>query len=121
MGALRYKLDPVGPFLNDDQNSPVPPWTSVGELQRIAGLVESDKTTKNLNKWLALLMAPGSSLGGARPKANILDKNGHTWIAKFPSSNDRIDKAKWEYLAYRLALSAGIHMAESRIRPQPIH
>jgi serine/threonine-protein kinase HipA len=60
-------------------------------------------------------MAPGSSLGGARPKANILDKNGHPWIAKFPSRNDRIDKAKWEYLAYRLALSAGIHMAESRI------
>ena len=115
MGALRYKLDPVGPFLSDGQNSPVPPWTSVGELQRIAGLVESDKTTKNLNKWLVLLMAPGSSLGGARPKANILDKNGHPWIAKFPSRNDRIDKAKWEYLAYRLALSAGIHMAESRI------
>ncbi len=115
MGALRYKLDPFGPFLSDDWNSPVPPWTSVGELQRIAGLVESDKSTKNLNKWLVLLMAPGSSLGGARPKANILDKNGHPWIAKFPSRNDRIDKAKWEYLAYRLALSAGIHMAESRI------
>jgi serine/threonine-protein kinase HipA len=115
MGGLRYKLNPGGSFLSDERNSPVPPWTSAGELQRIAGLVESDKSNKNLNKWLALLMAPGSSLGGARPKANILDKNGHPWIAKFPSKYDRIDKAKWEYLAYRLALSAGIRMAESGI------
>jgi serine/threonine-protein kinase HipA len=46
-------------------------------------------------------MAPGSSLGGARPKANILDENGQPWIAKFPSKNDTIDKAAWEFLAYR--------------------
>ncbi len=115
MGALRYKLDPEGPFLSDEMKSPIPPWTSAGELQHIAGLAESDKEIKNLNQWLALLMAPGSSLGGARPKANILDKFGHPWIAKFPSRNDSIDKAKWEYLAYNLALSAGIQMAESKI------
>ncbi len=115
MGALRYKLDPEGPFVNDDRNSPVPPWTSATELQYIAGLVESDKATRNLNQWLAVLMAPGSSLGGARPKANILDKYGHPWIAKFPSKNDVIDKAKWEYLAWQLALSAGINMAGSKI------
>jgi len=115
MGALRFKLDPDGPFLDDDRNAPVPPWTSVGELQHIAGLVESDKDTKELNKWLVMLMAPGSSLGGARPKANIIDKNGQLWIAKFPSKNDTIDKAKWEYLVYRLALAAGINMSESRI------
>ncbi len=115
MGALRYKLDPEGPFLSDDTKSPIPPWTSAGELQHIAGLAESDKEIKNLNQWLALLMAPGSSLGGARPKANILDKSGHPWIAKFPSLNDSIDKAKWEYLTYKLALSAGIQMAESKI------
>lgn len=115
MGALRYKLDPEGPFLSDEMKSPIPPWTSAGELQYIAGLAESDKEIKNLNEWLALLMAPGSSLGGARPKANILDKSGHPWIAKFPSRNDSIDKAKWEYLAYNLALSAGIQMAESKI------
>jgi serine/threonine-protein kinase HipA len=115
MGALRYKLDPEGPFLSDDTKSPIPPWTSAGELQNIAGLAESDKEIKNLNQWLALLMAPGSSLGGARPKANILDKSGHPWIAKFPSRNDSIDKAKWEYLTYKLALSAGIQMAESKI------
>ncbi|MCK9399218.1 MAG: HipA domain-containing protein [Bacteroidales bacterium] len=114
MGALRFKLDPNGPFLDDDSRSHVPPWTSVGELQHIADLVESDKDTKELNEWLIMLMAPGSSLGGARPKANIIDKKGQLWIAKFPSKNDTIDKAKWEFLAYKLALAAGINMSESR-------
>ena len=102
MGALRFKLNIDGPFLDNDCNSPVPPWTSVGELQHIANLVESGKDTKELNKWLVMLMAPGSSLGGARPKANIVDNNGQLWIAKFPSKNDTIDKAKWEFLAYNL-------------------
>jgi serine/threonine-protein kinase HipA len=115
MGALRFKLDPDGPFLNDDSRSPIPPWTSVGELQHIAGLVESDRNTRELNKWLVMLMAPGSSIGGARPKANIVDMQGQLWIAKFPSKNDTIDKAKWEFLAYKLALTAGINMSESRI------
>ncbi len=115
MGALRFKLDPKGPFLDDDAHSPIPPWTSVGELQHVAGLVESDKETRELNQWLVMLMAPGSSLGGARPKANILDKSGHPWIAKFPSKNDTTDKAKWEFLAYKLAIEAGIIMSESRI------
>ena len=115
MGALRFKIDPGGSFLDDDTHSPIPPWTSVGELQHIAGLVESDQDTRELNKWLIMLMAPGSSLGGARPKANILDKAGHRWIAKFPSKNDVIDKAKWEFLAYKLAIAAGVKMSESRI------
>ena len=116
MGALRFKLEPDGPFLDDDSHSPVPPWTSVGELQHIADLVESDKETKELNKWLIMLMAPGSSLGGARPKANIADKKGDLWIAKFPSRNDTTDKAKWEFLAYTLAKSAGINFSESKIK-----
>jgi serine/threonine-protein kinase HipA len=115
MGALRFKLDHDGPFMDDDNQTPVPPWTSVSELQHIAGLVESDKYSRELDKWLKMLMAPGSSLGGARPKANILDKNGDIWIAKFPSKNDTIDKAKWEFLAYKLALAAGIYMSESKV------
>lgn len=55
-------------------------------------------------------MAPGSSLGGARPKANVLDHEGHLWIAKFPSVNDITNKGAWEYLAYQLAVNAGIEM-----------
>jgi len=115
MGALRFKLDPGGPFLDNDSFSPIPPWTTVGQLQRIANLVEFDKETTELNKWLVMLMAPGSSLGGARPKANISDETGHPWIAKFPSKHDTIDKAKWEFLAYKLSLAAGINMSESKI------
>jgi len=115
MGALRFKLNSNGPFLDDDTHTPIPPWTSVGELQRIARLVETDKDAGDLNKWLIMLVAPGSSLGGARPKANILDKMGDIWIAKFPSNNDTTDKAKWEFLAYRLALAAGVTMSESMV------
>ncbi len=115
MGALRFKLKQDGPFLDNDEHTQVPPWSSVGKLQHVASLVESDKNTKELNKWLKILMAPGSSLGGARPKANILDAKGNLWIAKFPSKNDTIDKAKWEFLAYKLALAAGIIMSESKI------
>ena len=60
-------------------------------------------------------MAPGSSLGGARPKANILDNDKSLWIAKFPSKTDTTDKAAWEFLAYQLAIKAGIEMAPCRI------
>lgn len=60
-------------------------------------------------------MAPGSSLGGARPKANILDNDKSLWIAKFPSKTDTVDKAAWEFLAYKLATSAGVDMAPCRI------
>lgn len=115
MGALRFKRDPEGEFLDNDPVSPTPPWTSIRELQHSAELIESDINTSEIKKWLAMLMAPGSSLGGARPKANILDMDGHLWIAKFPSKNDTINKAAWEYLAYRLAVDAGIEMAESRL------
>jgi serine/threonine-protein kinase HipA len=115
MGALRFKIDPDRDFLNNDTVSPAPPWASIRELQYGAKLVESNEDTVEVRKWLAMLMAPGSSLGGARPKANILDENGHPWIAKFPSKNDTIDKGAWEYLAYRLAIGAGIDMAESRV------
>lgn len=114
MGALRFKLDISGPFLDDNKDYPTPPWSSIRELQYGASQLESDVSDDEVKKWLAILMAPGSSLGGARPKANILDDKGHPWIAKFPSKNDEIDKALWEYLAYKLALKAGITMAESK-------
>ena len=115
MGALRFKLDIEGPFLDDNQLNPTPPWSSIRELQEAAKNFENDDDNDEVKKWLAVLMAPGSSLGGARPKANILDKNKELWIAKFPSKNDTVDKAAWEYLAYQLAIKAGIHMAPSKI------
>jgi serine/threonine-protein kinase HipA len=115
MGALRFKLDPEGPFLDDNKRYPTPHWSNVRELQHGAAIIESDEETDEAKKWLEILIAPGSSLGGARPKANILDDHKHPWIAKFPAKADTFDKAAWEYLAYQLALMAGIEMAESHI------
>lgn len=115
MGALRFKLAIDGPFLDDNSNLPTPPWAKLRELQKAVEVIESDSQSNSIKKWLAILIAPGSSLGGARPKANILDEKNNLWIAKFPSKNDTIDKAAWEYLAYKLAINAGIEMAESKI------
>lgn len=115
MGALRFKTELEGPFLDNDGQSPTPPWSSLGELQEAAKQLESDDQSEAVRKWIAVLIAPGSSLGGARPKANIFDLKKNLWIAKFPSKTDTIDKAAWEFLAYRLATAAGIHMADSKI------
>ncbi len=115
MGALRFKLHPEDAFLDDNEYSPTPPWSSVRELQEAAKNFENDSDNEETKKWLAVLMAPGSSLGGARPKANILDEHGNLWIAKFPSKNDSIDKGAWEFLVYQLAINCGIDMAPSRI------
>jgi len=115
MGALRFKLEKNGPFLDDNHGFPTPPWASIRELQYGANVLEGEEDNKEIKKWLAILMAPGSSLGGARPKANIVDEQGNLWIAKFPSKNDTIDKGAWEYLAYTLALKSGVQMSASRI------
>tara|TARA_R110002126_G_scaffold12776_7_gene55060 strand:+ start:2035 stop:2772 length:738 start_codon:yes stop_codon:yes gene_type:complete len=115
MGALRFKRDLEGPFLDNDDHSPTPPWSSLGDLQEAAKQLESDDQSEAVRKWIAVLIAPGSSLGGARPKANVFDPKKNLWIAKFPSKTDTIDKAAWEFLAYQLAIAAGIHMADSRL------
>ncbi|MFC5683615.1 type II toxin-antitoxin system HipA family toxin [Flavobacterium sp. MAHUQ-51] len=116
MGALRFKTNPNGDFLDNNQTTPTPPWSSIRELQNAANSFENDDHNDEVKKWLTVLMAPGSSLGGARPKANILDIDKNLWIAKFPSKTDTTDKAAWEFLAYQLALQAGISMSESRIQ-----
>ena len=112
MGALRFKLDKAGPFLDDNPHSAIPPMSSIKEGQYAAKILETDEESEMVKKWLAILIAPGSSLGGARPKANVRDENGELWIAKFPAQSDSIDKAAWEFLAYRLALMAGINISE---------
>jgi serine/threonine-protein kinase HipA len=89
--------------------------SNIRELQQAAQILESDEKPEDVKKWLSILIAPGSSLGGARPKANVIDEHGDLWIAKFPSKGDTIDKAAWEFLAYKLALIVGIEMSESRI------
>ncbi|WP_240470431.1 type II toxin-antitoxin system HipA family toxin [Flavobacterium suncheonense] len=115
MGALRFKTDPNGDFLDNNKTTSTPPWSSIRELQNAAYIFENDIENEDINRWLTVLIAPGSSLGGARPKANILDADKNLWIAKFPSKTDTIDKAAWEFLAYQLAIKAGIEMAPCRI------
>ena len=95
-----------------------PPWTSIRELEEISLMLEDENSGDNPDylKWLNMLVAPGSSLGGARPKASVMDPDNQLWIAKFPSRNDPADVGGWEMVTYRLAKAAGIHMAESQAR-----
>jgi len=118
MGALRFKDDPDGPFLNDNKEHASPPWTSIGELEKISLRLEDDETIDNPDyiNWLMMLVNPGSSLGGARPKAGVLDNEKGLWIAKFPSKNDNKDVGGWEMVVNDLAKSAGINVAESKIQ-----
>ncbi len=116
MGALRFKLDNDGPFLNDNREMASPPWASLRELEQISLRLEEDDVNKDSEylKWLNMLIAPGTSLGGARPKASIVDNDGYLWIAKFPSLKDSGDVGGWEIVTYELALASGINMAESK-------
>ncbi|HZJ19639.1 MAG TPA: HipA domain-containing protein [Pricia sp.] len=115
MGALRFKTELDGPFLDNDYKNPAPPWSSLAELQEAVKQLESDSQNDTIRKWISVLIAPGSSLGGARPKANIIDVKKNLWIAKFPSKTDTVDKAAWEYLVYKLAMASGIDMAKCKL------
>lgn len=115
-GALRFKSTLDGAFLDNDGRLAAPPISSLRELEHAAKQIEeSDSDDPEYLKWLYMLMSPGSSLGGARPKACVVDEENHLWIAKFPSQHDDHDIAAWEYLAYHLAINAGIEMAPCRI------
>lgn len=115
VGALRFR-QANGPFLDNSFNA-APPVTSLAELAYISQRVEEPGIEKlpEYEKWLAMLIAPGSSLGGARPKANFTGEDGQLWIAKFPAGEDRYDVGGWEYLVHCLAERAGIWVPESQL------
>ena len=115
MGALRLKKDEDGEFLNSDDHLLVPPLTSIKELTIAAQEYEKSDEANELpeKKWIRQLAHPGTSLGGARPKANVIDEDGHLWIAKFPSRKDLYDMALWEHFCHLLAKEAGITVAET--------
>ncbi|HSW56473.1 MAG TPA: HipA domain-containing protein [Ignavibacteriaceae bacterium] len=117
VGGLRFKTDADGPFLNQDRSLAAPPWTSISELQEASLMFERDEDISNSEhlKWLNILLAPGSSLGGARPKASIKDGTGDLWIAKFPSVNDMKDVGGWEMVVHYLAAKCGLNTAEAKI------
>jgi serine/threonine-protein kinase HipA len=116
-GALRYKLDDAGAFLADDVPNAAPPFVRLRELEAAAQSMEEEGgDDPRLDAQLQLLLAPGASLGGARPKATVSDPNANLWIAKFPSQNDRYDTGAWEYVVHQLASRAGIQVSEAQSR-----
>lgn len=123
MGALRFKLEGEGPFLNDNRALASPPWTSLRELEQISLKLEEDEIIDDPDylKWLSMLIAPGASLGGARPKASIVNKDNSLWIAKFPSRADEGDIGAWEMVTHRLAKAAGVNMAASMVKKFSSH
>ena len=114
MGALRFKLDFNGDFLDNNNQLASPPMSSLRELEHAVSQLESaaDMDDPDYLKWLNMLISPGSSLGGARPKASVIDSDGNLWIAKFPSGHDDYDIGAWEYVVYQLAVDAGIDMSK---------
>ena len=118
LGGLRFKTDQNGPFLDSDISMASPPWTAIRDLEYASLQLEKDgiEDEPDYGKWLKMLIAPGASLGGARPKASIIDTNGHLWIAKFPSRNDVDDKGAWEAIVHELANQAGIVTAEAQAK-----
>ncbi|MEO6155154.1 MAG: HipA domain-containing protein [Thermomonas sp.] len=118
MGALRLR-DPERDAYMDSHWLTAPPITDLRTLEHAAHKVERGANTvgddADMAKWILQLIAPGASLGGARPKASFRDTDGSLWLAKFPSREDRRDVGMWEFLAYRLSLAAGIDMPPARM------
>ena len=112
LGALRFAEKEGGPFLREDGGKRIPPLVELPKLLVAAENVMEDKDT---DEDLKLLLAPGSSLGGARPKASVVEKDGHLAIAKFPRKDDEYNTVAWEAVALALAKKAAIVVAEGRI------
>lgn len=114
MGGLRFKTDLDGEFLSNDKEYATPPWTSLRELEQASIAFENDETGLN-EKWLKQLLAPGSSLGGARPKASVMAPDGTLWIAKFPSKHDDFNSGAWEMVVHDLAVMCGLNVPEAKV------
>lgn len=115
MGALRFKETEDGPFLNNNREMASPPWTSIRELEQASLQLEGEEGSDQQKlKWINMLMAPGSSLGGARPKASVLGDKKQLWIAKFPSTKDGHDIGAWEKVVHDLAKEAGLNVPETK-------
>jgi serine/threonine-protein kinase HipA len=114
MGALRFSTKEEGPFLSNDKELATPPWTTLRTLES-ASLSFENAEGGDDEKWLRQLVAPGSSLGGARPKASVLAPDGSLWIAKFPSKHDDTNVGAWEMVAHDLARICGINVPDAMV------
>ena len=114
MGALRFSLAEGAPFVSFDPDFPVPPWTTLRSLESAS--LAFEKSDNSLSeKWLNQLLVPGSSLGGARPKASVYGPDGSLWIAKFPSRHDEWNSGAWEYVVHELAESCELNVPEAKL------
>lgn len=114
-GGLRFKTKPHGDFVAEASERCVPPMADIRKLENAVLNYELADNSEE-RKWLLQLIMPGSSLGGARPKANIRETDGTLWIAKFPSRNDYFDTGAWEYITHELALMCGLNVPEAKLQ-----
>lgn len=112
MGVIRFKTEEDSVFLSDDKEMAAPPWATLRTLEEASRQFEKEENILE-EKWLNQLLKPGSSLGGARPKASVQDTNGELWIAKFPSRKDDYNVGAWEKVAHDLAALCGLDVPES--------
>ena len=117
MGAFRFKEDSDGEFINVSESLKIPPLTDIRELIAASAEIERSEEDNVLpdRKWIAQLVQPGSSLGGARPKASVIDTNKTLYVAKFPSRKDDYDAGLWEHFSHLLAAKAGINAAKTKV------
>ncbi len=114
LGGIRFKTEPNGAFLSADKKTAAPPWASLRTLEEASRNFENEDIALS-EKWLNQLIRPGSSLGGARPKATVIDPKEQLWIAKFPSRNDENDSGAWEMVTHDLAEICGLHVPEAKL------
>lgn len=117
MGGFRLKRELDGDFINVSPSLKIPPQTELRQLVLASQEVEKSEENDVLpeKKWIAQLIQPGTSLGGARPKAGVLDDSGNLCIAKFPSRKDDYDTGLWEHFSHLLARKAGIYAAQTKV------
>ena len=117
MGAFRFKESINGDYINASEILRIPPLTDIRELIAASSEIEKSEDENRLPemRWIAQLVQPGSSLGGARPKASVIDENKILYIAKFPSRKDDYDVGLWEHFSHLLAKKAGVNAAETRV------
>ena len=118
VGALRFRLNDDGDFLDNQHDQAAPPFVQLRALEEASLSLErhADDDSERIDEWLRMLISPGGSLGGARPKASVVDPRGHLWIAKFPSTRDTRDMGAWELVAITLAKACGIRVPEAEVR-----
>lgn len=113
MGAIRLRSFENGEYISSRPTNAVPPMTMLRRLENASLQIEK-RNQSATDKWFRDLFEPGSSLGGARPKANVMDEAGALWIAKFPSRHDMFNVGAWEMVVHELALLSDINVPEAK-------